>query len=489
MKYLQTIKNSSEITQKEYSIIYYDASTDTITIVSNKCTVTFKDYDGSVISSKEYTYGETVEIPTFSGTWEGHTFIGWGDVTIDTAKGDVVYIAQYEVTPKVTIVNMQDAYTDTSVIALNAEKTETVTGVIEFTTNLASDVAEITDNALTFKKHYEGSVVVTASAVDVHGNTQSNTKTITVSCDGAETVSCEVTEVSTPEVAATATSATVNYKCNVTTTTHAGASSTVTTSKEKVVTFSANESEEARDIVSSFTCEHGEVVNYTVKQKGKPASPYQAIDLGLSVKWASCNVGASKPEEYGMYFRWGETTGHYQTGTTVTGDPYNWVNTPFQTQNAEDWLQTKYTKYLGSVDSPYKDPSATDADAVKTVLDPEDDAARANMGSDWRMPTSTEFQELYDNTTSEWTTENGVYGRKFTASNGNYIFIPAAGLCNGGAVYNMRSRAYVWSSSLNASNPYDAYYLFFYSSTVVYPQHNYNRYYGFSVRGVKPKTA
>lgn len=486
MKYLQTIKNSSEITQKEYSVIYYDETTGKMTIVSNKCTVTFKDHDGSIISSKEYTYGETVVVPTFSGTWVDHTFIGWGDVTIDTAKGNVVYIAQYEVTPKVTIVDMQDTYTDTAAIALNATKTKTVTGEITFTTDLAANVAHIADNALVFDKHYEGSVVITASATDVHGNTQTDTKTITVSCNGAETTACTITEVSTPEVAATATSATVTYKCNVKTTTHDGSSTTVAASKEKVVTFSANESEEARDITSFFTCEHGEIVNYTVKQEGKPASPYQTIDLGLpsGLKWANMNVGASKPEDYGLYFQWGDTVGY----TGITDDKqFTWSECPYQTVDTTDNTQTKFTKYLGSVDSPYKDPEATDENAVKTVLDLVDDAARANMGGDWRMPKSTEFQELYDNTTSEWTIENGVYGRKFTSKkegNTNYIFIPAAGYCNNGSVYLVGTYGYVWSSSLYTSDPYGAYDLHFGSSNVN-PQRISGRYVGRSVRGVR----
>lgn len=486
MKYLQTIKNSSEITQKEYSVIYFDETTGKVTIVSNKCTVTFKDHDGSIISSKEYTYGETVEIPTFSGTWDGHTFIGWGDVTIDTAKANVVYIAQYEVTPKVTI-TMDDTYTDTAAIALNATKSETVTGVISFTTDLASDVADITDNVITFKKHYEGSITVTANAEGIHGIV-TDTKTITVNCEVGVITVCTISDVSTPTVKRTATSATVTYKCNITTT-HGTQQETVIANKEQVVTFSANEGEDPRNIEGSFECEHGETVEYTVIQKGTKIV-YEAVDLGLSVKWASCNVGATSPEEYGLYFQWGDTVGY----TGITDDKkFTWSECPYQTVDTTDYLQVKFTKYLGSTSSSYKDLSATDADALKTVLDASDDAATVNMGDGWKMPTTAGFQELYDKTTSEWTTENGVYGRKFTSKtegNTNYIFIPAAGYCYKGSVSRVGTDGSVWSSSLETSGPYRAYRLNFYSS-YVYPQ-SYSgsrsyRSFGYSVRGVMPK--
>lgn len=235
--------------------------------------------------------------------------------------------------------------------------------------------------------------------------------------------------------------------------------------------------EAGTEFTISYNAETGETTaNAIIEDK------YEYVDLGLpsGLLWAKCNVGASKPEEYGLYFQWGATEG-YEGDEALAHS--TWSTAPFQTQNTTDAEQTKFTKYLGSVDSPYKDPSATDENALKTVLDQEDDAARANMGGDWRMPKSTEFQELYDNTTNEWTTENGVYGRKFTASNGNYIFIPAAGYCLSGSVYGVGALGYVWSSSLYTSYPYYAYYLRFNGSDVG-PQVNY-RYLGRSVRGVK----
>ena len=105
------------------------------------------------------------------------------------------------------------------------------------------------------------------------------------------------------------------------------------------------------------------------------------------------------------------------------------------------------------------------------------------MGGNWRMPTKDEFQELLGNTTKEWTQVNGVNGFKFIGSNGNYIFIPAAGYCGDGSVYNVGYGGYVWSSSLDTSNPGNAWYLYFYSDNC--SMYNDNRSYGWSVRGVR----
>ncbi len=148
-----------------------------------------------------------------------------------------------------------------------------------------------------------------------------------------------------------------------------------------------------------------------------------AVDLGLSVKWASMNVGASTPEGYGDYFAWGETT-------PQSDNPYSWESYKWGTQSA-------LTKY-----------NSTDS---KTVLDMEDDAARANWGGKWRIPTAAECEELFVNTTSEWTTQNGVYGRKFTSTkegNSNSIFLPATGYYSDGKLYDAGSWGYYWSSSL-----------------------------------------
>ena len=188
------------------------------------------------------------------------------------------------------------------------------------------------------------------------------------------------------------------------------------------------------------------------------------VDLGLpsGTLWATCNVGASSPEAYGDYFAWGETT---------PKSDYSWST--YQYVSSSSTL----TKYCS--DSSRGEDGFTDN---KTVLDAEDDAATVNWGSGWRMPTWEEMQELYDNCTNTWTTQNGVYGRKFTASNGNSIFLPAAGFYYGSDLYDAASNGSYWSSSLYTGSPGYAYYLYFYSEGVFWI--SINRFYGLSVRPV-----
>ena len=190
---------------------------------------------------------------------------------------------------------------------------------------------------------------------------------------------------------------------------------------------------------------------------------HEYVDLGLSVKWATCNVGATKPEEYGDYFAWGET----QPKDYYDWSTYKWCN----------GSKTTHTKYntsssYGTVDN-------------KTTLDLSDDAARANWGGSWRMPTKAEQDELRNNCTWTWTTQNGVNGYKVTSkSNGNSIFLPAAGYRDGSSLYDAGSYGFYWSSSLYTGYPGSAYYLFFGSSRVDW-YYDY-RYYGHSVRPVCP---
>ena len=220
-------------------------------------------------------------------------------------------------------------------------------------------------------------------------------------------------------------------------------------------------------------------IDFTAKEQGDddPATPGTApagavaVDLGLpsGTKWANMNVGASKPEDYGLYFAWGETTGY--TSNTSDGHDFGWAS--YKWCNGSWETQTKYcTKSnYGTVDN-------------KTVLDLEDDAAYVNWGSSWCMPTYTEMQELLDNTTSEWTTQNGVYGRKFTSkTNGNSIFLPAAGFRDGSRLFYRASGGYYWSSSLFESYPLNARSLLFFLSEYAYP-HYYFRLIGFTVRPV-----
>ncbi len=189
------------------------------------------------------------------------------------------------------------------------------------------------------------------------------------------------------------------------------------------------------------------------------------VDLGLpsGLLWATCNVGADSPEDYGDYFAWGET----ETKSTYNWSTYKWCNN-------SDWPYD-FTKYntesdYGTVDN-------------KTVLEMSDDAAHVNWGGGWRMPTKAEMQELKDNCPSEWTTQNGVNGRKFTGPNGESIFLPAAGYYSGGSLNDAGSDGCYWSSSLGTGSPYYAYNLYFRGAV---DMNSYSRYCGLSVRPVCP---
>ena len=203
---------------------------------------------------------------------------------------------------------------------------------------------------------------------------------------------------------------------------------------------------------------------------------HEYVDLGLpsGTLWATCNVGASSPEEYGDYFSWGET----KPKTT-----YNW-----STYKYCQGTETTMTKYCTNSDYGIVD--------NKTELEPSDDAATANWGSGWQIPSREQCAELINSsyTTTTWTTMNGVYGRKITSkSNGNSIFLPAAGyrydtsLYRAGPYYD--SYGYYWSRSLNTSYSYGVCSLYFYSGDVsnFYSNINGRRYCGQSVRPVRVK--
>ena len=221
----------------------------------------------------------------------------------------------------------------------------------------------------------------------------------------------------------------------------------------------------------SYPASEVNYIGFTAKQEGGTApAAAVAVDLGLpsGTKWANMNVGAEQPEDYGLYFAWGETVGYgsdTSDGRSFDWANYTWCNDSYNTQ-------TKYCtdSSYGTVDN-------------KTVLDLEDDAAYVNWGSSWRMPTITEIKELLNNTTSEWTTVNGVNGRKFTSkTNGNSIFLPAAGCRYGSELRYRASYGRYWSSSLNESDPFSARRLYFYSESA-YPNFIY-RFIGFTVRPV-----
>ena len=185
-----------------------------------------------------------------------------------------------------------------------------------------------------------------------------------------------------------------------------------------------------------------------------PMSTAGAVDLGLpsGLLWCEHNVGASRPEEFGLYFSWGNVTGHAE------GSGY-------------DFSQTNY------------DASAGAALTGNITVDDTYDMAHHNMGGLWRLPRPSEFSELNSNCDHVWIDEDGVQGMRFTSRiNGNAIFFPAAGVYDGTTLNHRGTYGFYWSSGFySASYAYNLYF----DSTNVNPQNYSDRRYGFTVRAVQ----
>ena len=231
-----------------------------------------------------------------------------------------------------------------------------------------------------------------------------------------------------------------------------------TSSDETIATVKDGEVTAVAEGEATITAKAGDkTATCSVKVENKV--PAGAFDLGLSVYWAECNLGAEKSEEYGDYYAWGETE---------TKSGYSWSTYKWGTSS------TSLTKYNtnssnGTVDN-------------KTVLDPEDDVAHVKLGGNWRMPTDEEWTELMTKCTWKWTTQNGVNGRLVTAPNGNSIFLPAAGVRLDTDLYLAGNDGFYWSSSLYTDGPDYAWYGYFYSDGV----HRFNNFYRYSGQSVRP---
>lgn len=207
----------------------------------------------------------------------------------------------------------------------------------------------------------------------------------------------------------------------------------------------------------------------------------EKVDLGLpsGLKWASFNLGATAPEEYGDYFAWGETQPYY-----LSQDPPVWKETK---EEGYYWPSYKWCQASGEALTKYCNKSNFGYNGYtdyRMILEPADDAARVNLGENWRMPTDEEWEELLNGCTSSWTTINGVNGYRFTSnSNGNSIFLPAASIYNGIYLSSVGSIGNYWSSSLYDFYPDRAWCVSFFSSNV-YRSPNYFRNFGLPIRPV-----
>ena len=194
-----------------------------------------------------------------------------------------------------------------------------------------------------------------------------------------------------------------------------------------------------------------------------PPDDHDWVDLGLpsGTLWATCNVGAKFPEEYGDYFAWGEV----EPKEVYDWSTYKWCN-------GTDSTMTKYCidGACGIVDN-------------KTVLEPEDDAAYVNWGPSWRMPSMEQILELKNTCTMQRLEMNGVIGALITGPNGNTVFFPLAGQVNGNKYERVGNYGYFWSTDLFSDDSNVARYIYFNGPT--YIEWNRYRYFGFTIRAVR----
>lgn len=186
------------------------------------------------------------------------------------------------------------------------------------------------------------------------------------------------------------------------------------------------------------------------KEEEKPIDDDERFeDLGLSVKWAKCNLGATSPEKYGDYFAWGETEPYYVEGNAQKTDHVIWKGgkNPGYDWNSYKWCEGTYNSLLK-----YNNNGDFGVVDNKVFLDPEDDAAHVALGDNCRMPTPSEWEELSDrsNCKWEWTALEGVPGYKVTSLKSgfteNWIFLPAAGQREGTSLLKLGEIGYYWSS-------------------------------------------
>ncbi len=303
--------------------------------------------------------------------------------------------------------------------------------------------------------------------------------TVNIAMDGngrpsASVVSGEKTITLTPKSGSTFASSTNYYLVMLPTVLSKGFTMTFETATEKG-TFKYTE--KSVEIKRSVFAKKENIDTYA--EFGETPVEFEYVDLGLSVMWASCNLGAATPEEYGDYYAWGATEPWYIGDSSAPSswkkeNGYTWENAPYNGGHS-DYSES----YWGEHSLEFVDENG--------VLLSENDAAHVILGEKWRIPTYEEFQELKTNCISEWISQGGVKGRKFTSKkNGNCIFIPAAGSMNGVSLNYLESNGSYWLSSV--AFEYDHSYrsammLSFFSGQVAATSYS-ERYVGRSIRPV-----
>ena len=216
----------------------------------------------------------------------------------------------------------------------------------------------------------------------------------------------------------------------------------------------------ARSSESDASCGLRLVINPDVEVE----DGHEWVDLGLpsGTLWATMNIGAGSPEEYGDYFAWGETE---------PKRTFNWATYKWSDGGYRDITKYCTDSILGTVDG-------------KTELELEDDAAYVNWGPEWRIPSQEQLSELFTKCTWEWTTINGVNGKLVIGPNGNSLFFPAAGYRLNSSLHSAGSYGDYWVRTLDSGYSGNAYYLDF-NWARAFCDYNYFRCYGMSVRAVR----
>ncbi len=214
--------------------------------------------------------------------------------------------------------------------------------------------------------------------------------------------------------------------------------------------------------VSDVTC----LIHYVLNGSWPDVGNYEYVDLGLpsGTLWATTNVGATSPEDYGDYFAYGET---------VPKEEYMY-------ENYEWWyFDEDGYRYI----SKYNTKSSFGPVDNQTELEPEDDAARVHMGTSWCIPSLEQVAELVNYCAWQWTQRNGVNGHLVTGPNGSTMFLPAAGYYVGSSLEYVGTYGNYWSCSLYSYLPDRAYCLYFDSQ--YWDSEDLSRYYGHVIRAVK----
>ena len=406
-----------------------------------------------------------------------------GSATITVTTNDGGKKATCSVTVSAAKVAVTGVSLNKTSLSMTVGDTQTLTATV--TPSNATDKSVTWSSSNTSVATVSSSGVVTAKAA--------GTTTITVKTnDGSKTATCTVT-VQAGSIAVTYVSLDLNSLTMIVGDTQTLTATVLpTNATNKSVTWSSSKTSVATvssaGVVTAKSA--GTAKIYVVTNDGGYSATCSitvtnglydgAVDMGLpsGVKWASCNLGATKPEEYGDYYAWGEIKPYYSSF-----NPLKWNSGK---ENGYTWSSYKWcmgtftsmTKYC--TDSGYGYNGFMDG---KSVLDPEDDVAHVILGGNWRMPTIEEFEELIKYSIFAWTTINGVNGCIITSKiTWNSIFLPAAGLFGYTDLPSVGKMCNYWSSSVVKDYPDNAWYWVF-GADVSY-KYRYYRYWGHSIRPV-----